>query len=688
MSGADFLLEIGTEEFPAKFVPRGMADLERIAEKYFSDQAIEHGSIKTYGTPRRLALLVRDVARVQADRTREVTGPPKNAAFDKDGQPTKAAEGFAKGQGVAVESLQTRQTEKGEYVVAVIEEIGKPVAGIMPSVAAGLVSSLTFQKSMRWGSGSFRFARPMHWVLALFDGKPVPFEVAGLKSGDLSYGHRFLAPDAFRVSNVNSYFADLEERFVVADPGLRKQRISTQCEELAKSINGLIVQDEELLGTVANIVEFPFAVMGRFDNKYLLLPKGLLITVMKGHQKYFSLQNRHRELLPRFIAISNSRPEIAETVIAGNERVLRARLEDARFYYDDDRKCSLRSRVDALKAVTYQEKLGTVYQKIERFTNIALSIADSVDSNLKDDLKLVCRLAKADLTTGIVYEFPELQGYMGMIYALNDGEKDSVAQAVKEHYKPRFSGDKPPEGDLGAIVALADKIDSIVAFFSVGMIPTGSEDPFALRRQALGVLAIMEKKKYGISIEDLIDMSIQALPVSQRVDESLAKSVVMFIKQRLEGLLEAEGVRYDEIDAILSTGVGQVNDLRARLKALMILRKDDRRFSDLVLAAKRVYNILAKAPEISFNESLLKEDAEIALHKTVFSLRDRVNSANPECLNEIVAPINTFFDAVLVMDKEEDLKFNRLALLQGVKNIFERIGDFSKIVIVGSNPLD
>ncbi len=688
MSGVDFLLEIGTEEFPAKFVPRGMVDLERIAKKYFSDQAIEHGSIKTYGTPRRLALLVQDVARVQADRTREVTGPPKNAAFDNDGQPTKAAKGFAKGQGVAVESLQTRQTEKGEYVVAVIEEIGKPVAGIMPSVAAELVGSLTFQKSMRWGSGSFRFARPMHWILALFDGKPVPFEVAGLKSGDLSYGHRFLAPDAFRVSNVNSYFADLEERFVVADPGLRKQRISTQCEELAKSVNGLIVQDEELLGTVANIVEFPFAVMGRFENKYLLLPKGLLITVMKGHQKYFSLQNRHRELLPRFITISNSRPEIAETVIAGNERVLRARLEDARFYYDDDRKYSLRSRVDALKAVTYQEKLGTVYQKVERFTNIALSIADSVDSKLKDDLKLVCRLSKADLTTGIVYEFPELQGYMGMIYALNDGEKDSVAQAVKEHYKPRFSGDKPPEGDLGAIVALADKIDSIVAFFSVGMIPTGSEDPFALRRQALGLLAILEKKKYGISIEDLIDMSIQALPASQRVDESLAKSVLTFIKQRLEGLLEAEGVRYDEIDAILSTGVGQVNDLRARLKALMILRKDDRRFSDLVLAAKRVYNILAKAPEISLNESLLKEDAESALHKTVLSLSDRVNSANSECLNEIVGPINTFFDTVLVMDKEEDVKFNRLALLQSVKNIFERIGDFSKIVVVGGKPLD
>ncbi len=680
MSGADFLLEIGTEELPARFVSRGMAGLERIIEKYFADQAIEHGSIQTYGTPRRLAVLVRNVARMQADRTNKVTGPPKKAAFDKNGRPTKAAEGFARSQGVTVESLQIRQTDKGEYLVAVVEDKGKPVSQIMPSIAAGVVSSLTFQKSMRWGSGSFRFARPIHWLLALFDGKPVSFEVDGLKSGDLSYGHRFLAPDAFRISDVNSYFAALEKRFVIAEPDLRKERIFEQCEELAKSVNALIVKDEELLNTVTNLVEFPFAVMGRFDNKYLLLPKGLLITVMKGHQKYFSLENFHKELIPRFITISNSSPEIAENVIAGNERVLRARLEDARFYYDDDRKRSLKSRVEDLKTVIYQEKLGTLYQKVGRFTNIALSIADRVDQKLKDDLKLVCLLAKADLTTGVVYEFPELQGYMGMIYALNDGVKDSVAQAIKEHYKPRFSGDDPPKGDLGSIAALADKIDSIAAFFSVGMIPTGSEDPFALRRQALGILAILEKTRYDISVEDLIDMALQELPASQQLAESINGSIAAFIKQRLEGLLEAEGFRYDEIDSVLSTGIGQLDNLRTRLQALQILQQDALQFADIVTAAKRVYNILAKAPEVSLNQSLLKEEAEEALYRTLLSLESDVSITNPAPLNKIVSPINAFFDSVLVMDKVEEVKLNRLALLQRIKNVFERIGDFSKIV--------
>lgn len=679
MSAADLILEIGTEEIPARFIPRALSDLEALAAKTLGEQAVSFGGVSTYGTPRRLALLVTGVEKEQADRVREVTGPPKRAAFDKAGKPTKAAEGFAKSQGVTVEALRVDKTDKGEYMVAVVEEKGRPVRDILPEILPEMIRSIPFQKSMRWGRGTFRFARPVHWIVALFDGRPVEFEIDGIISGPETRGHRFLSPGSFKVRGHHSYLSDLEKHSVIVDPQKRKALIAEQCAKIAESAGGRTVDDEELLDTVANLVEYPVAVLGRFDKKYLTLPRELPVTVMKGHQKYFSIEDKGGKLLPCFIAVSNTTRDNSATVSAGNERVLRARLEDARFYYEDDRKRSLSSRVDDLKNITYQEKLGSVFEKVERVSAVAGAIAGRIDPGLKKDVKRACLLSKADLTTGVVYEFPELQGYMGMVYAREDGEPVAVAEAVREHYMPRFSGDDVPAGDVGAIVSLADKIDSITAFFSVGLLPTGSEDPFALRRQALGILSILDRKGYEIAVEDIIDDSIHVLSGTLSVSDELSGSVLAFFVQRLENLLEAEGARYDEVNAVLSSGIGRLSRIRSRLEALSRLRQASG-FTDLVVAAKRVFNILSKAPVSELRDSLLKEQAERDLHRKLLLLEAELDTDSAETLHQIVGPVNAFFDSILVMDKVEEVRLNRLALLRRVRRLFNRICDFSRIV--------
>ena len=679
------LLEIGCEELPARFIPPALEALKKLAETRLAKEALAHGALNTYGTPRRLALVVEDLAARQEDRVREVMGPPRRAAFDQDGNPTKAATGFAAGQGVTVEALQIRATEKGEYVAAVVEEKGVAATERLPFILADMITSLPFPKSMRWGSGSLRFARPLHWILALYGGETVHFEVDGLKSGNITRGHRFLSPGAWQVRDHKPYVPFHETNFVIVEPDERKRRIRKQCDELAASVGGRVLHDEGLLDTVANLVEYPTAVLGRFEQSYLALPRELLITVMKGHQKYFAVEDKTGNLLPCFITISNSRPENSPNIAAGNERVIRARLEDARFYFNEDRSLRLASRLDKLKSVNYQEKLGSVFDKVMRFERIALAIAPKIAPSLSpDDVSRACRLAKADLTTGVVYEFPELQGYMGMTYSFADGERENVARAVDEHYMPRFSGDAVPPSDLGAVVSLADKMDSIAAFFSVGLIPTGSEDPFALRRQTLGVLSILDAKRYDIAVEELVDDAVKALSETLAAPDGLSASIMSFIGQRLSGMLESEGARYDEAAAALnggiSGGVGRMTDLRLRVSAVRKLRESSG-FIELVTAAKRVHNILSKIDDAGEpDESAFVTDAERALHDSAVDLERRVTAENPMPIHELVAPVNAFFDAVLVMDKDENIKRNRLALLSKVKAVFKRVADFSRIV--------
>jgi len=678
MSVSDFLLEIGTEEIPARFIPGAQDQLRELATTLFEDRAIRHGGILTYGTPRRLALRVTEVAVRQEDRTRQVTGPSARAAYGPDGSPTKAAEGFARGQGVAVESLQVMSTDKGDYVVAVIHEKGRNTVDVMPEVALQIINSLSFPKSMRWGSGSFRFARPVHWVLSLFGRDTVRFALDGIESGNRTRGHRFMYPGDVVVPEPGAYLSVLKERSVVADPEDRKQFIREEVRRMAREAGGQVVEDEELLDTVANLVEYPVPMLGRFEDKYLELPRELLVTVMKGHQKYFAVEDARGELLPFFITVSNSAESNKANIVAGNERVLRARLEDARFYFSDDRKTRLLSRVDDLKGVTYQVKLGTVFDKIERVTELAGRLHDRLGFNWAAELRQVCRLAKADLTTGVVYEFPELQGYMGMVYARQEGLQDEVAQAIYEHYMPRFSGDRIPGSDLGAIASLSDKIDSVVAFFSVGLVPTGSEDPFALRRQALGVLAILDGRGYDVSPAELVDLALHVLSSRRSVGKEVQNKVLEFIAQRLHVLLTAEGHRQDDVSAVLSTNYNSLRDVRARLSALSALRSGPL-FADLVTGAKRVYNILAKNTGAeSVQEGLLREPAEQQLFGAIQGLSG-LNSTEAGRLGELVGPINGFFDQVLVMDKDEGLRNNRLALLEKARELFGRVADFSKI---------
>jgi len=532
---------------------------------------------------------------------------------------------------------------------------------------------------MRWGTGTFRFARPIHWVVALLGAYTLPFEVDGIRSGHMTRGHRFRAPGEAPVPEPRAYTSVLRDRFVIADPDERKKIIRDTVGDMARGAGGRVVEDQELLETVANLVEYPVPMLGQFEAKYLALPRELLVTVMKGHQKYFAVENDKGDLLPFFITVSNSSSENVRNVVAGNERVLRARLEDARFYFEDDLKVPLASRVDALKGITYQVKLGTVHDKVRRMTEIGLRIQDRLGLAGAGDVRQACELAKADLTTGVVYEFPELQGYMGMTYARHNSLDEGVARAVYEHYMPRFSGDDIPSSDLGAVASLADKVDSVVSFFSVGLIPTGSEDPFALRRQSLGLLAILDGRRYEVAPSELVDMALSVLSASRPVEPDVRGKVLEFIGQRLQVVLTAEGHRQDDVAAVLATDYTSLRDVRLRLEALASLRKSPT-FSELVTGSKRVYNILSKNRIAEpVQESLLAEPAERTLFDTVHTLGG-IHPGQPERLNDLVTPINTFFDQVLVMDKDENLKRNRLALLESVRAIFGKIADFSKLL--------
>ncbi len=674
-----FLLEIGLEEVPARFLPGIRIQMKERMERFLDDLAVDHGEPVAYATPRRLAVVVPDVAVRQKDRRTEVTGPPVKAAFDSAGNPTKAAEGFARSQGVNVEDLVRCRTDRGEYVTALVEQTGRETAEVLGEGLPDWIRALSFPKSMRWGGGSLRFARPIHWITALFGGAALPFELEGIQSGNATRGHRFLSPGAFQVKSPASYEKLLERNYVVVDHDERKRRIADGAAELAKRVGGTLIEDPELLAHVSDLVEHPHPILGKFDDQFLDLPRELPITVMRDHQKYFAVEDDAGHLMPFFITVSNGLGDHEDVIREGNERVLRARLDDARFYFAEDGKRTLDERVGDLKAVTYQEKLGTVYDKVERIVELAGTLAEVLAPDTLAHVQRAAWLAKADLTTGVVYEFPELQGYMGQVYAKNDGEDAEVVRAVGEHYRPRFSGDEVPGTDTGAIVSLADKIDSIVGFFSVGLTPTGSEDPFALRRQTLGIVAVLDQRQYGLDIGDLVGMAVD---VYQRrgfaIAEGLKESVLEFFRGRVQVVLEGEGHAQDSVEAVLSAGAGSLVDIRRRLAALAALRSDDR-FPGFLTAARRAANILGKYEGTPLREDRLDGAAERGLYSALQRARSTVSVDDPFGCFELSAPIDKFFEDVLVMDKERDVRENRLALLKNVTDVFAAIADFSKI---------
>jgi glycyl-tRNA synthetase beta chain len=678
----EFLLEIGTEEIPSRFINPAIEKMKELfAGLLAAGRVASRGEMKAFGTPRRLVLYVPDMDERQADVSREVTGPPKKIAFDADGKPTKAAILFAEKNSVPVSALGSKTTEKGEYVVASTDEKGGDTAEWLEQVLPGFIPSIPFPKTMRWMDRDIRFARPIHWMLALWGGSVVNFELNGVRSGNLSRGHRFMSPGAFLVRDFKSYTSQAEPNSILIDPDVRKQRIVKQIEELARAKGGAILDDPGLVDEVANLVEFPIAVMGSFSKDFLRVPKEVLIMAMREHQRYFSVAGPDGNLLPYFITISNTRAEDMEVVRAGNERVLAARLSDAAYFFDHDVKHPLPARVEGLKKVTYQEKLGSTFDKTVRVKALATYLAKLLEANVKVSGR-AAELCKADLLTGMVGEFPKLQGVMGRQYALLSGEDPGTADAILEHYLPRFAGDKLPAKLEGICVGIADRVDTITGCFSVGLIPSGSEDPYGLRRQAVAILTMLLDRGLRLSLVDLIAEACKGF--EQR--SNLASDTMDFFQQRLAGILAAEGIRSDVVDAALSVGFDDPLIAREKVRALDGLRTSED-YQPLVTALKRAGNIIPKNFSGTVTTGLLKLDVEKALHEAFSEIDERVRKKTAKldfqgALADIASlrkTVDAFFDGVMVMDKDEEVKANRLALLAGVTGLFAGIADFSRL---------
>ncbi|MDA3902358.1 MAG: glycine--tRNA ligase subunit beta [Desulfuromusa sp.] len=684
---AELFLELGTEEIPAGFIPLALTDIQQQLSQELERARILFGEIHTFATPRRLAISIKDVARLQQRQELEVTGPPARIAFDLDGNPTKAAEGFARTNGVPVGDLQTIETGKGKYLFfsKVIEggETKTELQQILPRV----IGNISFKKSMRWKDLEVRFARPMHWIVAVYDGSVVPFSYGDLQSGNLSRGHRFMAPGEFSVAGADDYLFKAEQQHVIPEIGKRRQLIETQLKQLAQNLGGEINQDDELLEEVSFLVESPQALAGSIESQFLQLPPELLITSMREHQRYFTLVDERGKLLPNFITIANTHAKDPQVVVAGNERVLKARLSDAMFFWREDKKHKLETRLEALKKVVYQAKLGTSFEKIERFTELATGLAQQIAPQTVEMTKRAATLAKCDLETGMVYEFPELQGIMGREYALLEGEDQRVATAIYEHYLPIQAGGELPSDDIGAFVSLADKIDTICGCFSVGLIPTGTADPYALRRSAIGILSIILDRGYAISIPDLVSRSVQLLEAKrQRAAEEVVADVVEFIRLRLVNMLSGKNYPADVIDAVLSASFVEPSDSLERIKALSALKKQDD-FEPLAVAFKRVGNIIKDGLDQPIDQSLLTDDCEKILFERLQEVRNSVEKFISgrnyvqalEAIAGLRQPVDNFFDGVMVMVDDAAIKNNRLALLTSIAGLFKGIADFRRI---------
>jgi glycyl-tRNA synthetase beta chain len=686
MSTKELFLEIGCEEIPAGFIPRATAEMEAIITKELALARLSFSEIKTLATPRRLVLVVQGIPTVQPDADITATGPSLKAAYDASGKPTKAAEGFARGQGVDVASLQTITTDKGEYLFASKRVTGKPTFELLAEILPALVANIPFKKSMRWGEQEVRFARPIHWIVALFDGTVVPFSFGTLQSGKVSRGHRFMADTAFPVSDFASYLVECERHFVIPDPEKRKEIIRRETHRVAVAAGGHLLPDEDLLEQVAYLVEYPSAVHGTFSPEFLKVPKEVLITSMKSNQRYFSIVDANGGLLPGFITINNTLTEDPSVVVKGNERVLRARLSDARFFFEEDQKIRLDDRVESLKKVVYQQKLGTSFEKMERFRSLAEGLAERLNPAVKPQTSRAAWLCKADLTSGMVGEFPEVQGIMGREYATLEGEPAEVANAIAEHYLPTQAGGELPASDIGAFVSIADKIDTICGCFGVGLIPTGAADPYALRRATIGIIAIILDKDYRLSLNSLIDNSLELLSAKlTRPKEQVATDVLEFFRARFINLL-GNTFPPDAVEAAIAAGFDDLVDVKSRIAALAEF-KTHPDFEPLTVAFKRVGNIIKEGVDAPVDPSLFQDDAEGDLYEAVQAAKssaDAMISAGAwlDALTEIATlrgSVDRFFEKVMVMAEDPAVRTNRLALLTTIARLFGKIADFSKI---------
>ena len=686
--GKELLLEIGTEEIPAGFIPNALEEMALSIGKELHASRIAYGEVSTLGTPRRLVLLVKDVAEKQEDVKTEKLGPPLHMAFDDKGRPTKAALGFAKGQGLRVEDLATVKGEKGEYLGAVKKEEGKASYDLLVEILPRIIGSISFPKSMRWSTVNIRFARPIHWILALFDGKVIPFRFGGIESGNRSYGHRFMSPQAFDVRDFQSYERQINGAFVIVDPQERKKMIEEGIARAAEEISGKVLGNQDLLEEVTYLVEYPTAIVGAFEREFLNLPREVVINAMEEHQRYFPIVDEREDLMPYFVCICNTRASDMETVKRGNERVLKARLSDATFFFEEDTKEPLDRKLEALKGVIFQAQLGTSYEKVLRFTELALYLAGKFRPDLKGKVERAAMLCKADLVTGMVGEFPALQGVVGREYALISGEDEEVTTAIFEHYLPAFAGDRLPSGPVGDFISIGDKLDTIVGCFGIGLIPTGAGDPFALRRQALGIIRILLDKEYSLSLGEVIDKSLTLLQEKLTIPSEQTKEAVLdFLRSRFQNLLISEDYPFDVVEAVMSAYFDDLVECRSRIEALAHLKTREE-FLALATSFKRVTHITKGFQGGEVKASLLQDPSEKALFERYLQVKKEVEKnieekAYERALMEMMklkGPIDDLFDSVLIMDGVKEKRENRLALLGNIGALFFRIADFSKLV--------
>lgn len=678
----DVLLEIGTEEIPAHYMPSILNQVKELAAKKFSEANIAYESIRTIGTPRRVALLMKGVAEKQADVSSKNKGPSAKIAFDADGNPTKAAMGFARGQKIDVKDLVV---EDG-YVYANVTSVGAPTEGLLPDMLKQIITGLSFPKSMHWGSLDFHFVRPIRWIVALFDTAVIPFEIAGVSSGNISRGHRFLGTGDFEIPSPAAYETTAKEHDLIVDPEVRKQMILDGLQKLADEKGGTIIMDDNLLEEVVYLVEYPTALCGEFDKDYLKLPEAAIITPMKDHQRYFPMRDKDGKLMNLFLTVRNGDSYQLETVQHGNERVLRARLDDAKFFFEEDKKHKLVDYTEKLKKIVFQDGLGTLFDKAQRLEQITVFLNQKLDLGLSDDLlKRASLLAKADLATQMVMEFTELQGVMGKEYAFIDGEDHAVAEAINEQYQPRFAGDVLPQTTMGKVLGIADKFDTITGMFSQGFIPTGSQDPFALRRQTIGILNILMDAGWNLNCHEVFAFILQLLGVGDAKQAEVMKQLDEYFKLRLKNIFQDKGMDYHIIDCVLQADTLNASEAAKRAQAL--IDADMMGKTDLLQAFTRVSNMIKDAVDTTVDTTLFETEEEKALYSACQAMAANL----PEkyavydyqgvaaVLSEGIAAINDFLDNVLVMHENPAVKENRIHLLTLTFSLISPLGDIKKL---------
>jgi len=689
----DLVFEIGTEEIPAKFMNKAIEQLKENAEKVFKENRIEYKSLNTYGTPRRLVLYVKDMEEKQQDLELEVKGPSVRAAYDKDNNPTKALLGFAKANGLELKDIYVKELNSAEYVYGKKHLIGEKTIEVLKKILPELLVSITFPKSMKWGNKSFRFARPVRWLVPIFGDELVEFNKDDITCSKYSRGHRALSQGEIEISNASDYFHKMREAYVIVDQDERRKMIINQCEEIAKKVNGRILYDSELLEEIVYLVEYPTALLGSFEEEYLNLPREVIITPMKEHQRYFPLEDESGNLMNNFIAVRNGDNNYIDIVRKGNERVLRARLSDAKFFYEEDKKVPLDDCVEKLKHVVFQESLGTIYDKTMNIINNSIYLAQELglDEASINKLKRAAYLSKADLVTNMVKEFDELQGIMGREYAQVQGEGIEVAQAIEEHYMPRYAGDRLPDSIIGAIIGIADRIDTICGCFSIGIQPTGSQDPYALRRQAISIINIILGMGLHLNFEELIKKAAEPYINKGIVKGDLCKlydEITEFFKQRLKNVLLDRDYEYDVIDSVLKVGLTDIQDSFLKIEELTKWKKRED-FLNIVSSFIRVSNLAKKADSAQVNAELLSEAEEKKLYESYINVNHVFDEAmaKKEYDNALKAVmtmkpcIDDFFDNIMVMVEEENIRKNRLAILKSIENMMLNFADLSIIVI-------